>query len=73
MEACGGFGLHLPTFVGLGEDETAENPDGRPGNYVMRIMLVCFDTAVGHKRCRGIAWDSQLPSVTLADELGAAE
>ena len=73
MESWAGFGLELPTFVGCGEDEATENADGGPGNYVMGIMLVGFDAAVGDKGRCGIGWNSQFPSISLADEFGAAK
>ena len=72
-ESWAGFGLNLPTFVGFGEDEATENADGRTGDHVVRIMLVGFDPAVGDKGGRGIGWNSQLPSITLSDEFGAAK
>src|SRR5689334_3992176 len=73
VESGAGFGLNLPTFVGFGEDEATENADGRTRDYVVRIMLVGFHPAVGDKGRRGIGWNSQLPSITLSDEFGAAK
>ena len=73
MESWSSFGLNLPTFVGFGEDEATEDADGGTGDYVVGIMLVGFDPAVGDKGGCGIGWNSQFPSIPLSDELGAAK
>ena len=73
MESRAGFGLELPTFVGGGQDEATENADGGTGDYVVGIMLIGLDPAVGDKGGCGIGWDAQFPSIPLSDEFGAAK
>src|SRR5438094_3746892 len=69
----GRLGLYVPSLVRPGEDVTADNANGGPGQNIVRIMLAGLDSTVSNKGCGRVGRDAILPPVTLSHKLSGRE
>src|SRR5882724_11650918 len=63
------FELHVPAFIGSGENVAADDSYGCAGNYIVGIMVSRFHAAVSHERRECISGYAVFPAIPLAHKL----